>query len=251
MFWYAGKRINSEQIQLDINNPGLCFGATVFTTMRVYQRSLAHPLTCWQAHSDRLKTSLKAFAWQEPNWQQVYQGAELLSQQFPVIRITIFPDGTEWIKGRSLPSDLKQRQTEGITAWIAQGSLYQRKIPQYKTGNYLAAYLARNQAFNSNAQEAILIDALGNWIETSSGNLWGWKQGCWYTPALDSPILPGIARSRWYKHFQDRGQEVQENTWTFDFTRSLEALFYSNCVVDLVPIRTVIDGELKTVYHKK
>ncbi|MEM7757863.1 MAG: aminotransferase class IV [Cyanobacteria bacterium P01_A01_bin.40] len=248
MFWYDGQQIDSEKIVININDPGLCFGATVFSTMRVYEKSLAHPLTSWQAHCDRLKTTIQAFNWQQPNWQQLQQGAELLATKFSVLRLTIFDNGREWIKGRSLPIDLHQRQREGITAWVAQDSRYTRELPQYKTGNYLAAYLARNQALSLDTQEAILIDTQGNWLETSTGNLWGWKQGCWYTPHLDSGILPGIARSRWQQFFQAHEYEVRENIWTADFVQSLESLAYSNCVIDFVPIKTVIDAENQTNY---
>lgn len=243
MFWYDGLLVNSEQLKLEINNPGLCYGATIFTTMRVYEQSLDHPRTCWQAHRERLKTTIEAFNWHQPNWLSLEKGATSLSQYFSVLRMVIFPDGKEWITGRNLPRDLQERQTKGIIAWVAQDSLYTRELPQYKTGNYLSAYLARNQALNLNAQEAILIDAQGNWLETSTGNLWGWKDNCWYTPSLESGILPGIARSRWLNFWQNQNLQVIENIWTSEFVKTLKALSYSNCVIDLVPIKTVVDAE--------
>ncbi len=249
MFWYCGEQINSEHLQLNITDPGLCYGATVFTTMRVYDNLLTHPLTSWQAHCRRLKTTIETFNWQQPNWQSLERGAQLLSQYFPILRMAIFPDGREWIIGRDLPLDLKERQTDGITAWVAQDSLYRRELPQYKTGNYLSAYLARNQALNLNAQEAILIDPQGNWLETSTGNLWGWKDNCWYTPSLDSGILPGIARSRWLNFFHNHNLQVIENIWTPEFFQTLKALSYSNCVIDLIPIKTVFYAETKINYQ--
>jgi 4-amino-4-deoxychorismate lyase len=45
MFWYDGKLIENDQIALEITNPGLIYGATIFTTLRVYHHSLDHPLT--------------------------------------------------------------------------------------------------------------------------------------------------------------------------------------------------------------
>lgn len=248
MFWYDGSRIDGSQLQLDINEPGLCYGATSFTTMRVYDRSLSHPLTQWQQHCDRLKISLGAFGWQQPNWKLLKQGAQTLLEHFPVLRITVFPNGKEWITGRSLPADLKQRQTLGITAWLAADTLYRRDLPAYKTGNYLSAYLARDRALKLNAKEAILIDADGNWLETSTGNLWGWKDNCWYTPDLNSGILPGIARSRWLDFFRDRDLKVVENTWTPQFVLTIKALAYSNCVVDFVPITTLLTTGNKIDY---
>lgn len=248
MFWYDGKLLNTNYLQLNLDNPGLCYGATSFTTMRVYDQSLNHPLTRWQAHCDRLKTTLVTFDWQQPHWQQLKQGAQILAKYFPVLRMTIFPDGREWITGRPLPEDLKQRQTDGIVAWVADDLLYRRDLPQHKTGNYLSPYLARNRALSLNTQEAIFIDAQGNWLETSTGNLWGWQDGCWYTPKLESGILPGIARSRWLDWFINRKTKVRENIWTPEFVFSLEALAYSNCVVDWIPIRTVLSRKVQIDY---
>ncbi|MGL5832725.1 MAG: aminotransferase class IV [Waterburya sp.] len=249
MFWYDRQLIVTSSLHLELNNPGLCYGATSFTTMRVYEQSLDHPLTCWHEHCDRLRNNVATFRWQQPDWQQLRQGAELLAVNFSVLRMTIFPDGKEWITGRNLPDHLEQHQASGIIAWVARDDLYRRDLPQYKTGNYLAAYLARNQALRLHAQEAILIDPQGNWLETSTGNLWGWKNGSWYTPHLDEGILPGIARSRWLDYFGSRKLTVAENIWTREFISTLEAIAYTNCVVDWIPIKTVIDGERKTNYH--
>ncbi|MEM6612352.1 MAG: aminotransferase class IV [Cyanobacteria bacterium P01_C01_bin.72] len=251
MFWYDGRLISGSQLSLEIDEPGLCYGATSFSTMRVYENSLDHPLTSWQQHCDRLQTTIAAFDWQEPDWQRLRKGAETLVKHFSVLRLSIFPDGKEWITGRSLPPDLAQRQTAGVTAWLAQASLYRRVLPHYKTGNYLSAYLARTQALKRNAQEAILVDTQGNWLETSTGNLWGWHDNCWYTPILDSGILPGIVRSRWLHFFVSRKIKVQENIWTPEFVSSLEALGYSNCVVDFVPIKKVLGQEKQLVYGIK
>ena len=110
--------------------------------MRVYEKSLSHAQTEWLAHGDRLKTAIKAFNWNQPNWLRIQQGVELLLLHYPVLRIAVFPNGKEWITGRGLPSNLEQRQVKGITAWLAQDSLYRRDLPQYKTGNYLSAYLS-------------------------------------------------------------------------------------------------------------
>lgn len=251
MYWYNGKLINSDQLQLNINEPGLIYGANVFSTMRIYENSLQHPLTAWQAHCDRLSKSLEVFQWQQPNWQRIQQGAELLITHFPVLRLVVFPDGREWITGRNLPPDLQQRQTEGITAWVATEQIFRRDLAQYKTGNYLGAYLARNEALKHNAQEAILIDQQGNWLETSTGNLWGWKNDCWYTPSLDVGILPGIERSRLLNYLNYQQLPVKENLWTPEFTENLEAIFYTNCVIGIIPIKIILKADKQRHYPLK
>ena len=235
MYWYKGKIINSQTLELDINDPGLLYGATVFTTLRIYNYSLAHPLTNWDAHCNRLKFSLHTFGWYEPNWKYVREGAETLLQNYPVLRITIFPDGREWITGRLLPNNLTEKQKYGIEAALTNRE-YIRPLPNHKTGNYLSAWLAKNTV---EAEEAILIDNQGNWLETSTGNLWGWKDDSWWTPPLEVGILPGIERSHIIKYLDKTQTPIHQEPWTPELVENLEAIAYSNSVVEIIPIHTV------------
>jgi 4-amino-4-deoxychorismate lyase len=238
MYWYCGELIESQKLELDINDPGLLYGATVFTTLRVYGDSLDSSLTNWQAHCDRLKFSLHAFGWTEPDWNFVRQGAQILLKHFPVLRITIFPDGREWIMGRLLPLNLTEKQSHGIVCALAKPELA-RSLPDHKTGNYLSAWLAKNTVQTLTAEEAILVDSQGNWLETSTGNLWGWGEGCWWTPPLAAGILPGIERSHLLKELKNRQIIVQQEPWTPQLVKRLAAIAYTNSVVEIIPIHTV------------
>ena len=101
MYWYDGRLIDSNCIELTINAPELCYGATVFTTMRVYNKCLDDSLTHWQQHCDRLENSLKVFNWQQPDWHKLRLGASQLLDYFSVLKMVVFPDGKEWITGRN------------------------------------------------------------------------------------------------------------------------------------------------------
>jgi 4-amino-4-deoxychorismate lyase len=247
-YWYDGQLIYSQTIELPIDDPGLIYGATVFTTLRVYDHSLDQKLTNWQAHCDRLKFSLQVFDWPLPDFGQLRQGAELMRAHFPVLRISVFPDGREWITGRELPKDLAEKQNHGVSAVLAPLK-YNRSLPNHKTGNYLSAWLARNYAQKLNAQEAILVDTLGNWLETTTGNLFGWWDGCWWTPPLLVGILPGIMRSQLINWLQQQQQIVREEPWTPELVKKLEVIAYCNSVVEIVPIHTVIQPSGSLQYN--
>jgi 4-amino-4-deoxychorismate lyase len=238
IFWYNGKLIESQTLELDINDPGLLYGATVFTTLRVYGDSLDSSLTNWLSHCDRLKFSLQTFGWQQPDWHRIRHGAELILAHFPVLRITIFHDGREWITGRLLPPDLTEKQKHGVKCAVVEPELA-RSLPSHKTGNYLSAWLAKLNVQALNAQEAILVDAAGNWLETSTGNLWGWGDGCWWTPPLAGGILPGVVREQLIKWLRLQQIIVREEPWTAELVKNLEAIAYTNSVVEIIPIHTV------------
>lgn len=247
LFWYNGN-LSTGPLELEIDNPGLLYGATVFTTLRVYDQSIDNPLTHWDAHCGRLQASLRAFGWQIPDWQRLRRGAEALMPYFPVLRMTIFPDGREWIVGRSLPPNLAQRQQGGIVAWLAEEPLLQRSLPGHKTGNYLASWLALQTAPQKGAQEAILVDDEGNWLETSTGNLWGWLDGEWWTPPLEAGILPGLMRSQLIAWLMSQNRTIREEPWCSDLVKEFEAIAYSNSVVEVVPIYAILRRNSQLAY---
>ncbi|WP_313890590.1 aminotransferase class IV [Planktothricoides raciborskii] len=242
IFWYQGKLQDSGTLELRIDDPGLIYGATVFTTLRVYGGSLDHPRTNWIAHCDRLKHSLNIFGWAEPDWQQIREGAEAMIPHWSVLRVTIFPDGRELIMGRSLPADLAEKQQQGISVVVWDAPQFRRSLPDHKTGNYLACWLALQGAKQQGADDAILVDDRGRWLETSIGNLWGWRDGHWWTPPLPAGILPGLMRSQLIDWLTSQGELVQEQPWTADLIRGFEAMAMSNSVMELVPIREVRAG---------
>jgi 4-amino-4-deoxychorismate lyase len=254
LHWYCGKSIESLTIELAINDPGLLYGATVFTTFKSVEqdpRLLREVGDLRGLHYDRLRCSLSDLGWHQPNWEQVRAGVEYLTPHFPVLRITIFPDGRELITGRDLPPNLATWQQEGVTVIIADRQ-FTRSLPQHKTGNYLAPWLALQQARNNNIQEAILINDRGDWLETTTGNLWGYRDGCWYTPPLSAGILPGVRRSQILARLKQENRSVLEIEWNAEWVKDLEAIGYSNSVIHLVPIHTVITpvGKLEyTVQH--
>jgi 4-amino-4-deoxychorismate lyase len=248
MYWYNGTAIDSEQITLDISEPGLLYGATVFTTLRLYHNSILSSKTGYFLHCQRLETNIHELGWCQPDWERVKQGALTLANYFPVLRMGIFPDGRELITGRDLPPQLEVWQKQGVTAIVADRG-YTRSLPQYKTGNYLAPWLALQAARRQDIQEAIFTNDRGDWLETTTGNLWGYRDGCWYTPPLRVGILPGIARSQIIDYLNQNDRPVQEIEWKADWVKDLHAIGYSNSVVGFIPIHTVLTGGVSLHYQ--
>ncbi len=252
-FWYDGQLYTETANGISMDAPGLKFGATVFTTLRVHGDSLEHPLTQWQAHCDRLHNSLKAFQWTAPHWPTLYKGCQQLKRDYPILRMTLFPDGREWITGRQLPEQRLETTPQGVACWVAPPT-YARSLPTHKTGNYLACWLARQKAQRSGAHEAILTNAQGDWLETSTGNLWGWRRHIqtetksWHSPAGDH-CLPGIMRHTIERILVNSGQTVHCQPWAIAQLSSFEAVAYSNCAVGLLPIHTITNGTTTLEYN--
>jgi 4-amino-4-deoxychorismate lyase len=234
MYWYVGQQIAGNSIELEIDTPALLYGATVFTTLRADRI-----ISDYALHRDRLQISIERFGWQVPDWNSIECGIEFLAGVFPVLRITLFPDGRELITGRNLPLQLESWQREGVAVTIADRELA-RSLPLDKTGNYLAPWLALKQARDRQFTEAILTNDRGDWLETTTGNLWGDRAGNWYTPPLSAGILPGIIRSQFIAALRQQGDRAIEIPWNLDTIESLKSIGYSNSVVGFIPIHTVV-----------
>ncbi len=250
-FWYNGNLETDDYIPISITDPALLYGATHFTTLRIYNQTLTDPRTHWPHHLQRLRQTLPHFI--EPNWKQLTEGATYLSKHYEILRLTLFPDGRHLITGRSLPPDLHDRQTHGISALLLSPD-QTRSLPHLKTGNYLTPWLALQDARLQNCAEAIFTDRNGNWLETTTGNLWGYAMGIWYTPPLYSSensttILPGIQRSALITVLQSQNIAIQEITWSPDRIAQFECIAYSNSVVQLIPIHTIINSENIKLYQ--
>lgn len=244
-FWYNGNIEMGDRIPLSITDPALLYGATHFTTLRIYNQTLTDPRTHWPHHLKRLRQTLPHFI--EPNWAQLIEGATYFSKYYEILRLTLFPDGRHLITGRSLPLDLSDRQAHGISALLLPPDQI-RSLPHFKTGNYLAPWLALQDARQRNCAEAIFTDRQGNWLETTTGNLWGYAKGIWHTPPLrnsenSTTILPGIQRSALISLLQSQTIPIQETHWLPDRIAQFECIAYSNCVVEFIPIHTVISSE--------
>ncbi len=235
MFYFDGKLFEENNISFNINDPVWLYGASVFTTIRIYGQSLSHPLTNWNRHIRRLKTSITEFEWQMPDWEKIKKEVEDLLKHFPVIRIAILPDGKEIITGRGLPKSLEEKQRQGVKGLVLYGETTKRGISHHKTGNYLPSWLALQMAKKQDCQEAILTDKQHHWLETATGNLWGYKKGIWFTPTPEG-ILPGIARETIIDHADFA---IELNQWTEEFVEDLEAVAYSNSVVEIIPFSQI------------
>lgn len=242
-YWLAGRWLDQQEIALSVTDPSFLFGGTIFTTLRIFGEDLYHPLTHWQAHGDRLRTTIQQLNWAKPNWQTLETGAIKVAQHYPVVRITILYDGRELIIGRQLPTGLLKKQQHGIQAWLATDQIYRRPLADFKTGNYLSAWQARQTAIAQGAGEAILISENGDWLETATGNLWGFDGKQWHTPPAQG-ILPGVMRSHLLKKLDQLGQSVIEQPWTTARLKTFEAIAYSNSLVGVMAITNIQNTDL-------
>lgn len=104
----------------------------------------------------------------------------------------------------------------------------------HKTLNYLDNVLARQQARQQGADEALMCNSQGQLTCAAAANLFWLKDYCLYTPALSCGVLPGLTRQRLINRAHDLGLAVQEVTAP-PAALTGASLFLSNSLMGLRP----------------
>ncbi len=119
---------------------------------------------------------------------------------------------------------------------------------EIKSLNYLNSVLAKLEAVDAGADDALMLDRNGFVSEATTTNLFIVKYGEIYTPPSTAGILPGVTRRRIIKLGRELGYRVVERGITpYDVTSADEAFLTGTLseVVPLVKVRGIEIGDGK------
>ena len=121
-------------------------------------------------------------------------------------------------------------------------------LRRHKTTNYLLSILAKREARERGADEALLLDAAGHVAEGTTSNIFcvrrhGGRDSTLLTPPLDMNILPGITRATVLDLAPEAGIETGETRFTLDDLCSADEIFLTNSLMEVMPVRSVDDRE--------
>ncbi|MDR6225973.1 aminotransferase class IV [Desmospora profundinema] len=109
--------------------------------------------------------------------------------------LTELTDPAWWVEARPLALDPRVKE-RGVTAVIASTRLYpDTPLRRVKSLSFLENVLAKQEARDRGAQEALFLTTDGDVMEGASANLFLVKEGILSTPSLDRGPLPGVVRS--------------------------------------------------------
>ncbi|MEM2587977.1 MAG: aminotransferase class IV, partial [Candidatus Bathyarchaeia archaeon] len=110
---------------------------------------------------------------------------------------------------------------------------------EIKSLNYLNSILAKIEANNVGADEAIILDTNGYICEATGENIFIVKDGKLYTPPRSSGALPGITASVVKKIAAKLGYEVIERNITVTELYNADEAFLTGTGAEIMPIREV------------
>ena len=114
-------------------------------------------------------------------------------------------------------------------------------LPRHKTLNYLESLLAKTEAKQAGADDALLLNTRGEIAEAASSNLFIVRDGALATPPIEAAILPGITRRQVLRIARELGIAAAERPIPPDELLAADEVFLTNAIVEVLPVRA-LDG---------
>lgn len=127
---------------------------------------------------------------------------------------------------------------KGITAIISsvRRDAVDATTHEIKSLNYLNSVLAKQEAVDAGADDALMLNRNGFVSEATTTNLFIVKYGEVLTPPSSAGILPGVTRRRTIKLARELGYNMYERELTpYDVTNADEA-FLTGTLAEIVPL---------------
>ena len=255
--WMEGEILPLQAARIPVTDHGLLYGDGVFEGIRFYAgRPFLLP-----EHLRRLRRSARAIAldlpWQDAELTAIvddvitaFSGTEgyirlLITRgsgplgidpaQCDRPRLIVIADGLQMVAE-------EKRQT-GVELIIAAT----RRLPadgldpRIKSLNYLNHILARIEANNAGADEAVLLNGRGNVAEGSADNLFIVRDGELLTPPTSEGALAGVTRDLILHLARDDGIDTRETPLAPYDLYTADECFLTGTGAELIPVRR-IDG---------
>lgn len=249
-----GEFVAEARALVPVNDRGFMYGDGLFETMRVVG---GKPFRMAQ-HLERMTRGaefLKIKPPFTPKQLEKFAGQLIEKNKMPaaILRVTL----TRGPGGRGYTPQADAHPTvamtlhpapplETVTEWSLVTSTY--RIPSadplsaFKTNSKLTQVMARAEAVEKGADEALLINTNGEVAETASGNLFWVYQDKICTVPTGRGVLPGITRAIVLEICQTLGLQTNKRVIKPDALRNSQGIFVTQSALGIVPI-TSFDGE--------
>jgi branched-chain amino acid aminotransferase len=245
----------AEQARIPVFDRGFLYGDGVFETLRVYNgrpfRSHAHwERLCRSASLIRLTIPFT----QDDFHERLERVISTNSLKEAVARVTV----SRGVGSARFTLNYEQHPT--TVFWARPFEAYPEKLygdgakiviaktrrinpdalnPAAKSANYLNSVLARAEAEDASALEAVMLNAHGFLTEGSVTNLFLVRRDALLTPSLECGVLPGITRATVLELAPRVGLAARENKLRADDMLQSDEVFITNSTLEVLPVVAV------------
>ncbi len=250
VIWINGNLQSPDEARCSCLDRGLLYGDGLFETMRVYQGTVFR----LDAHLQRLAHGAEILSIKLPlSHQELRQAvqATVAHSHLPsgYVRLTVTrgvggqpseldassPSIMIWVRDfDGYPEELYDR---GMSAILASTRRNEHSVlSQVKSLNYLDNLLARAEAKQAGADEAILLNTAGMLAEASASNLFIVAEGRLLTAPVAAGPLPGITRACIIELAAAQGVDLSEEPLSVEQLRQAQEAFLTNSLMEVMPL---------------
>ncbi|HOL21333.1 MAG TPA: branched-chain-amino-acid transaminase [bacterium] len=259
LIYFNGKLIPEEEAKVSIFDHGLLYGDGVFEGIRGYNGRIFK----LDEHLSRLYASAKAIMLDVP-----LEFSELKDAIIQTVRANKLRDSyirvvvTRGVGDLGLdpekckiptlfviaskielyPADIYEKGLDVITA-ATRRNLTEAINPAVKSLNYLNNIMAKIEANNAGASEALMLNYEGYVTECTGENIFIVSRGNLVTPPVSAGVLPGITRDTVKEIATEIGLEVKEMNITRYDIFTAEECFLTGTAAEIVPVIS-LDGRI-------
>jgi aminodeoxychorismate lyase len=112
-------------------------------------------------------------------------------------------------------------------------------LSSLKSSNYLDSLIARQEAVDQGADDAVMLTTAGNLAEATSSNLFMVREGNVLTPDIGCGFLPGVTREAVIELCRELGITCTPVMAGTDVLLSADELFLTNSLIEVMPVRRI------------
>ncbi len=257
LIWFNGQMVPQEEAKVSVLTHALHYGTSVFEGIRAYETSRGPAIFRLQEHTERFFHSAKVMMFELPfspeqinqRFQEVvrangykscyirplaWMGAHTLGvNPLPNNPAEVMIAAWEW--GTYLGEEAVRKGARLITSSWARFPANVMPGKAKVGGNYVNSALARVEAQQAGADEALLLDKEGFVAEGSGENIFFFRNGVLY--AVEHSVnLMGITRDSVIAIARDLGYEVREVRATRDQLYMADEVFMVGTAAEVTPV---------------
>jgi branched-subunit amino acid aminotransferase/4-amino-4-deoxychorismate lyase len=252
-----GDLVSAEEASIPFDDRAVLFGDGIFETVRAYR---GRPFRL-ERHLDRLEDGCRVLRLQPPKPTEEIKNAVIslleengLSDEGDAyVRITATggPSTGPKMLERSGPAGLfiiarpyegypEHLYCEGLSLVIS-GIKRNSSSPlsSLKSSNYLDSLIARQEAIDQGADDAVMLTTAGNLAEATSSNLFMVREGNVLTPDIGCGFLPGVTREAVIELCSKLGITCTPVMAGTDVLLSAEEVFLTGSLMEVMPVRRI------------
>ncbi len=252
--------LNGEEKHcIEFSDRGFQYGDGLFETIEILNQT---PLFL-NRHLQRLKIGCQRMLIPEPDIHQLQEEAFQLAQGSAraVLKIIITrgsggrgyrqPDAllpTRLVTLHPFPDYPESYSQQGITVRFCHTRLgINPTLAGIKHMNRLEQIMARAEWNNSDIQEGLMLDIVGNVVEGTMSNFFLIKENILYTPNIKQCGVEGILRSILIFLAKKNQIEIIEKNISKDEVLSADGLFVTNSIIGIWPVKQIEAQQFKVI----